>query len=107
MLGKKIKQLRLQRGISLSDLAERADVSKSYLSTIERDIQKNPSIQFLEKIADVFGISVLQLIGTEDNPAPSLDQGWIDIVKEAMNSGIDKETFKEFLDYQKWRSKQS
>lgn len=107
MLGKKIKQLRLQRGISLSDLAERADVSKSYLSTIERDIQKNPSIQFLEKIADVLGISVLQLIGTEEKPVENLDQDWINLVKEAMNSGIDKSAFKEFLDYQKWRHKQN
>ncbi|MGV3488345.1 MAG: helix-turn-helix domain-containing protein [Tuberibacillus sp.] len=107
MLGKKIKQLRLQRGMSLSDLAERADVSKSYLSTIERDIQKNPSIQFLEKIADVFGISVLQLIKNDEESTETLDQDWIDLIKEAMDSGIDKNAFKEFLDYQKWRSNQN
>ena len=107
MLGKKIKQLRLQRGMSLSDLAERADVSKSYLSTIERDIQKNPSIQFLEKIADVFGISVLQLIKNDEENTETLDQDWIELIKEAMNSGIDKNSFKEFLEFQKWRSHQN
>ncbi|MFC4617447.1 helix-turn-helix domain-containing protein [Camelliibacillus cellulosilyticus] len=103
MIGKKIKQLRLQKGLSLTELAERAGVSKSYLSTIERDLQKNPSIQFLEKIADVLGVSVFQIMGTSEHAAKALDQGWIDLIKEAMDSGIDKQSFKEFLDYQKWR----
>lgn len=107
LLGEKIKQLRQQRGMSLTELAEKANVSKSYLSTIERDIQKNPSIQFLEKIAEVFGISILDLIrDTDEETVQPLDQDWLDLIKEAMDAGIDKKTFKEFLDYQKWRHSQ-
>ena len=107
LLGEKIKQLRKQRGMSLTELAEKANVSKSYLSTIERDIQKNPSIQFLEKIAEVFGISILDLIrDTDEETVQPLDQDWLDLIKEAMDAGIDKKTFKEFLDYQKWRHSQ-
>lgn len=38
MLGKNIYQFRKKRGLTLSELAERAGVSKSYLSNIERNI---------------------------------------------------------------------
>ena len=49
MIGERIKRLRLQKGISLTELAEKAGVAKSYISSIERNLQKNPSIQFLER----------------------------------------------------------
>lgn len=49
MIGKRVKQLRTERGLSLTELAEKAGVAKSYLSTIERDIQSNPSIHFSRK----------------------------------------------------------
>lgn len=58
MIGQRIKNFRLQKQLSLSELAEKAGVAKSYLSSIERNIQSNPSVQFLEKIAAVLGISV-------------------------------------------------
>lgn len=109
MLGNYIKKLRMQKGLSLTELAERASVSKSYLSTIERDLQQNPSIQFLEKIASVLGTTIESLIQqsspTKKNDVNDLDDDWISIVKEAMVSGIDKDEFKDFLDYQKWRQK--
>lgn len=85
MIGKRVKQLRLSKGLSLSELAERAGVAKSYLSTIERDIQSNPSIQFLEKIAAVLHVPVDSLIqqksGLEES---SLDQEWERLVQEAI-----------------------
>ena len=48
--------------MSLSELAERAGIAKSYLSSIERNIQSNPSIQFLEKISSVLDIPVNSLL---------------------------------------------
>lgn len=42
MIGERIKRLRLQKGISLTELAEKAGVAKSYISSIERNLQKNP-----------------------------------------------------------------
>ncbi|MGX2961370.1 helix-turn-helix domain-containing protein [Peribacillus sp. JNUCC 23] len=44
-------RIRKQRGLTLSELAEKAFISKLYLSNIERSLNKNPSIQVLEKIA--------------------------------------------------------
>ncbi|WEG11528.1 helix-turn-helix domain-containing protein [Pullulanibacillus sp. KACC 23026] len=115
MVGDRIKKLRESRGLSLTELAERAGVAKSYLSTIERNLRSNPSIQFIEKVAEVLNVSVTSLIDEDqsdsilNNAIPSsdeLDSDWIKIVKEAMDSGVDKDEFKAFLEFQKWRKSQ-
>ncbi|MCI4060811.1 helix-turn-helix domain-containing protein, partial [Bacillus cereus] len=61
MIVERIKRLRLQKGISLTELAEKDGVAKSYISSIERNLQKNPSIQFIENIAAVIQIPVYTL----------------------------------------------
>lgn len=106
MIGKRIQQLRIEKGLSLSELAERAQIAKSYLSSIERDIQKNPSIQFLEKIASVLNVHVNSLLSTADRDEQALDDEWLDLVREAMESNVTKEQFREFLEYHKWKKEQ-
>jgi len=105
MIGQRIQKLRLSRGLTLSELAERADVAKSYISAIERSLQKNPSIQVLEKISAVLGVSVQTLIRNEDDDSQEeqVDAEWIALAKEAMKSGLSKAQFKEYLEFQKWR----
>lgn len=106
MIGKRVQHLRKEKGMSLSVLAERSGVAKSYLSNLERDIQKNPSIQILEKIASVLNIPVDRLIDQEpaaDVQLSELDQEWYDLIMEAMASGVDKQQFREFLEFNKWR----
>lgn len=106
MIGERVKMLRKERGLSLTELANQAGVAKSYLSALERDIQTNPSIQFLEKIAKVLNISVDLLIKEQSEiNEEELDNEWLEIVEEAMNSGVSKDQFKEFLEFNKWRIK--
>ncbi|MED1204953.1 helix-turn-helix domain-containing protein [Heyndrickxia acidicola] len=106
MIGQRIKKHRLQRELSLSELAERAGVAKSYLSSIERNLQSNPSIQFLEKVSSVLGVSVKILLNDEaEQETQQLDSDWEGLVVEAMNSGISKEEFREFLEFNKWKLK--
>lgn len=107
MIGEKISRLRKIKNMSISELAERANVAKSYLSSIERNIQTNPSIQFIEKISSVLGVSVNYLINDSDDNENKLDDEWMLIVKEAMESGVSKEQFKEYLEFTKWKSKQN
>lgn len=106
MIGKRVQELRKERGMSLTELAERAGVAKSYISSLERDIQKNPSIQFLEKIANVLKVPVDRLIEQDetDSNTQEFDQEWYEIVKEAMTSGVDKQQFREFLEFNKWKN---
>jgi XRE family transcriptional regulator, master regulator for biofilm formation len=102
MIGERIKKHRIKRGISLSELAERAGVAKSYISSIERNIQQNPSIQFLEKVAAVLALPVNALLYDEEDEETILDQEWLKLVQEAMDSGVSKEQFRKFIKFEKW-----
>ncbi len=88
--------------MSLSELAEKAGVAKSYLSSLERNLQSNPSIQFLEKISSVLGVSIDVLIHDQTD-IDGLDPEWVSILEEAMESGVSKEQFREFIEFNKWR----
>ncbi|WP_226667534.1 helix-turn-helix domain-containing protein [Metabacillus litoralis] len=104
MIGPRIKKYRTQKNLSLSELAERAGVAKSYLSSIERNLQSNPSVQFLEKVSTVLGVSVNTLLNEQNELDPKeLDYEWTKLVQDAMKSGVSKEQFKEFLEFNKWR----
>ena len=103
MIGDRVKRIRIEKKLSMTELAEKAGVAKSYLSSLERNIQVNPSIQFLEKIARVLHVPLDALL--HDNPEMiDLDEGWTELVKEAMNSGVSKDQFREFIEFNKWRS---
>lgn len=106
MIGERVKLLRKEKKMSLSELAEQAGVAKSYLSSLERNLQTNPSIQFLEKVAAVLNVPVDHLIHEQPNKE-ELDSEWMKIVQEAMNSGVSKDQFREFLAFNKWRIDQN
>lgn len=106
MIGERVKKLRQEKKLSLSELAEQAGVAKSYLSSLERNLQTNPSVQFLEKIAAVLGVSIEYFILEKTNEY-QLDTDWVSLVKEAMNSGVTKEQFREYLEFNKWRQNQN
>jgi XRE family transcriptional regulator of biofilm formation len=105
-IGERVKQLRSEKGFSLNELSEKAGVAKSYLSSIERDIQSNPSIHFLEKISAVLGVPIETFFQPQPVPELELDPEWTMLVREAMDSGVTKEQFLEFLEFNKWRTKQ-
>jgi len=106
MIGDRIKSLRMERKLSLTELAEKAGVAKSYLSSIERNLQTNPSIQFLEKISSVLNVPVDFLLHESQDEETELDPEWTSLVQEAMRSGVSKEQFREFLEFNKWRLSQ-
>ena len=65
MLHEKIRRLRTAHGITQVELAHRLGVSKQSVSNWEsNNIQ--PSIELLEKIADLFGVTTDYLLGRED-----------------------------------------
>jgi XRE family transcriptional regulator, master regulator for biofilm formation len=105
MIGERVKNLRQQKKMSLSELALQAGVAKSYLSSLERNLQTNPSIHFLEKISSVLGVPVDSLILDHPNKE-DLDSEWMEIVQEAMQSGVSKDQFREFLEFNKWKENQ-
>ncbi len=53
-IGKKIKRLRLQRGLTQEELADRCELSKGFISLLERDLT-SPSIATLVDILESLG----------------------------------------------------
>ncbi|WP_103106244.1 helix-turn-helix domain-containing protein [Brevibacillus reuszeri] len=54
---KKIKEIRLEQGLTLKDLSEKTSLSVSFLSQIERGAS-SVAITSLKKIADAFGVTM-------------------------------------------------
>ncbi|GAA2493809.1 helix-turn-helix domain-containing protein [Winogradskya humida] len=73
-VGGRIRKYRLERGLSLSQLAEQSDVSKGYLSTLENDpAARRPSAESLYAIAKVLGVTMSDLLGRKILPAAATD----------------------------------
>lgn len=107
MIGKNISEIRKQKGLTLTELAERAGIAKSYLSNIERNLNKNPSINVVEKIASGLDIDVKTLIN-EQGMTQELDEEWIDLINQLKDSGVDKEEIHEYktlIEFIKWQNK--
>jgi transcriptional regulator with XRE-family HTH domain len=67
-LGRRIRGLRLARGLTLVGLAEAADLSHPFLSQLERGLAR-PSLGSLERIARALGTSRLELFAVVEEPA--------------------------------------
>ncbi len=96
MIGEHIKEIRKKRKMTLSELAERSGFAKSYVSSIERNRQTNPTIQFLERVAKELDVSLNYLLYGETDE-DFLDEGWKNLIHEAQKLGISKEKFREYL----------
>lgn len=60
-LGKRLKELRNERGLSQEDFATLSHLDRTYVSGLERG-KRNPSFLILLKIAKVFEITLNDLI---------------------------------------------
>ncbi|MCH7765875.1 MAG: helix-turn-helix transcriptional regulator [Acidobacteria bacterium] len=58
--GRKVRKLRLQRGWTQVDMAEKVGLDRSYLADVERG-KRNISILNLDVIAKGFGLSLSRL----------------------------------------------
>lgn len=56
-IGQRIKQLRIKNGLTLEELASRTELSKGFLSQLERDLT-SPSISTLSDITEALGLSL-------------------------------------------------
>lgn len=61
-IGQRINQARIERGLTIDKLAEIANISRNTIvSWIYRDI--HPDIDYLIVVADVFGMTLDELVG--------------------------------------------
>jgi transcriptional regulator with XRE-family HTH domain len=64
-LGARVRELRRERRLTLDDLAERSGVSRAMISKVERG-EKNPTLVVAAKLAEGLGITLSELLGTEE-----------------------------------------
>lgn len=69
---KRIKELRTQKKLTQSELAELVNTSRVTISRIESDI-RNPSFAMLSLIADALDTTVEYLQGKTDNSTQTID----------------------------------
>ena len=59
--GKKVKAIRLKKGMSQGDIGKKLGVSANYISQIERGIE-NLSLKGIEKLAKAIDVSTSELL---------------------------------------------
>jgi len=66
-IGDNMRRLREQRGMTLTELAESTEISRSQLTKIEKGSQKNPGIETLVALATALGTPIEELVFGERN----------------------------------------
>jgi transcriptional regulator with XRE-family HTH domain len=61
-IGRVLKRLREDKGLSQAALAKRSGVAQGYISQMEAGEKKNPGIETLRKIARALGVPVTELL---------------------------------------------
>ena len=66
-IGPRLRAARLERGLSLADLASRAGLTKGFLSQVERDLV-SPSVGSLLRVCEALGVGVGELFEPAAGP---------------------------------------
>lgn len=80
IVGKRIKQLRIDRNLKQQDLADRIEVSQAVVSNWERGLSEPPYMMLL-RIAEALGVNPAVLLGTEEQTKipPALAAGSVTV----------------------------
>jgi len=71
LVGPRLKQIRNQRGVTLTDLSERTGISKSTLSRLENG-QRRPSLELLLPLAQAYRVPLDDLVGAPEVGDPRI-----------------------------------
>ena len=63
MLGKNLRRLRKNKLLTMKELADKSGTAPSYISDLENEVIKKPSVEKLIKIAAALGVSMNELLG--------------------------------------------
>lgn len=71
LVGPRLRKVREQRGVTLTDVAERTGISKSTLSRLENG-QRKPTLELLFPLAQVYRVPLDELVGAPDVGDPRI-----------------------------------
>ncbi|GAA0088444.1 helix-turn-helix domain-containing protein [Clostridium perfringens] len=61
-IGKLFKESRIKNGLTLQDVSIKTGVSQSYISRIENNFRKDPSIKVVKALSDVYELDFYKVI---------------------------------------------
>lgn len=70
--GERVRELRIQYGLSQEQLALRAEITTTYLGLIERNL-KNPTIKVIEQICTALNVSLADFFNTFAKSSETID----------------------------------
>ncbi|MEB1808209.1 MAG: helix-turn-helix domain-containing protein [Bacillaceae bacterium] len=73
MIGPQIKKIRMEKGMSITQLAKRSGVAKSYLSELERSHKSNPSVHLLLKLSLALQVDLNSFIPIEEKSSSTVN----------------------------------
>lgn len=65
MYQNRMREIRKEKGITLTEIANKTGISIGYLSHLENGTRKNPSIEMMDKISKYLDKSVSDVFFTE------------------------------------------
>ncbi|WP_439628565.1 helix-turn-helix domain-containing protein [Gemmata sp.] len=82
----------MTRGMTQADLAQKADISPTYVSELE-NADSTPGIDLIDRLARALGVEAAELLPVKGiDPLPALKEQAGDLFGKLLASG-DKETF--------------
>lgn len=92
-IGKRIKELRVRKGLSQEQLALMSNITTTYLGLLERNL-KNPTIKVIEKICSSLNITISEFFSNDDSSSEPFDSLSLQIISQIENR---KEEEKEII----------
>ncbi|WP_420032318.1 helix-turn-helix domain-containing protein [Streptomyces sp. cg28] len=68
--GQRVRELRMAAGLELAELAEKAGISRRYLSHIENGTRRNPRPARYQRLRKALGANETELLAPPEPPPP-------------------------------------
>lgn len=85
-IGNRIKEYRNMQGLTQLELANKSNISRSYLADVEKN-RYNASVETLQKIATALGISLSKLLTVEEKLELTLNS--ISTISDLAKKGLE------------------
>ena len=93
-IGDRIKAIRKEKGITQTDLAIKAEMSRTYLADLEGN-RYAPSLNILQAISKALDVKLSDIIEEKD---PELSESYISVLQSARKAGITPEKLKALVE---------
>ena len=88
-IGEKVKELRIQKGLTQEELADRSELSKGFISQLERDLT-SPSIATLVDLLQCLGTDLKDFFNdTEEEQIVFANQDYFEKIDETLHNKIE------------------